>query len=104
MAESDDEQHEERVEEFGWDVEKKPITGRRKKLQKKIKPGSFGEHAMCCAARWGACSPGSHYGSSHGAMHGPRRRRTGLPPTPARRSLCPLPPARSTLLSPSPLR
>lgn len=30
--------------EFGWEDDKnKKLTGRRKKLQRKVKPGSFGE-------------------------------------------------------------
>lgn len=37
--------------EFGWEDDKnKKLTGRRKKLQKKIKPGSFGESVAATAA------------------------------------------------------
>lgn len=37
------------VVEFGFDEENKKLTGRRKKLQKKAKPGSFGERRRAAA-------------------------------------------------------
>ena len=44
--------------EFGWEDDKnKKMTGRRKKLQRKVKPGSFGEFpaAATAAAAAAAC-------------------------------------------------
>lgn len=32
--------------EFGWDDDRK-VSGRRKKAQRKAKPGSFGEQGRC---------------------------------------------------------
>ena len=44
------------VVEFGWDEEKSAkLTGRRKKQQKKIKPGSFGARRRAAGwRRWAA--------------------------------------------------
>ena len=55
MEEEGSGEEEQQVAEFGWEDAPKKLTGRRKKLQKKVKPGSFGKcrtAAACARHAW----------------------------------------------------